>query len=157
MQNQSSPRLRRDFLRRQQSLGDDRPADRVLAHYVLERELSDRLRRASREARSLVYTEVYRALFTRLPDHPQRRPSRDGLARVDEQLRQIASQLQPQSVFLEIGCGDAALGFAAARQVHTAYGLDVTDALIDFSAAPPNFRFRRTGGIEIPLPTGEVD
>ena len=157
MQNQSWPPLRPDFRRRQHSLGDDRPADRVLAHYVLERGLSDRLRSASREDRSLVYTEVYRELFASLPDHPQRRPIQEGLARADAQLHQIARQLLQQSVFLEIGCGDAALGFAAARQVHTAYGLDVTDALIDFSKAPPNFRFLRTRGVEIPLPAEEVD
>jgi SAM-dependent methyltransferase len=36
-------------------------------------------------------------------------------------------------------------------------GLDVTDALIDFDAAPPNFRFVGTGGVEIPLRDGSVD
>ena len=42
----------------------------MIAHYRLERELSDRLRRASREARSRVYAEVYGELFASLPDHP---------------------------------------------------------------------------------------
>jgi SAM-dependent methyltransferase len=157
VQNPSPPRLRPDFLSRQQFFGDTRSADRVLAHYVLERELSNRLRRASREARSLVYTEVYRELYALLPDHPQRRPNPNGSARVDGQLYRIAGRLQPQSVFLEIGCGDAALGFAVARQVRTAYGVDVTDALIDFAAAPRNFRFLCTGGVEIPLPAEAVD
>ena len=157
MQNLTSPRLRPDFSRRQHVLGDDRPIDRVIAHYVLERELSDRLRRASRETRSLTYTEVYRELFSSLPDHPQRRPNPEGCARVDAQLRRIARHLQPQSVFLEIGCGDAALGFAAARLGPTVYGLDVTDALIDLAAVPPNFRFLRTRGVDIPLPAEEVD
>jgi SAM-dependent methyltransferase len=124
---------------------------------VLERELSDRLRSASRTARSLVYTEVYRELYASLPDHPQRCPNIERSARVDGQLRRIAGQLRPQSVFLEIGCGDAALGFAVAGQVRTAYGVDVTEALIDFGAAPPNFRFLLTGGVEIPLPAEAVD
>jgi len=66
-------------------------------------------------------------------------------------------RLQSDAIFLEIGCGDAALGFAAAEQVRTVYGLDVTDALIDFGAAPANFRFLRTGGVEIPLPANEID
>jgi SAM-dependent methyltransferase len=129
----------------------------VLAHYLLERKLSDRLRCASRDARSRVYTEVYGELFDALPDHPQRCAGCEGHARIGAQLRRIAGKLQPDFAFLEIGCGDAALGFAVARRVRTAYGLDVTDALIDFAAAPPNFRFLRTGGIEISLPPHEVD
>ena len=138
-------------------MGDDRSADRVLAHYVLERALSDRLRHASPDTRSLTYTEVYRELFTSLPDHPQRRARLEDSVRVDAQLRRVGKLLQPLSIFLEIGCGDATLGFAAARQVRRVYGLDVTDALIDFAAAPPNFEFLRTAGIEIPLRAEKVD
>jgi SAM-dependent methyltransferase len=157
VQNSSSPRFRPDFFKQQHFLRDDRAADRLVAHYVLERALSDRLRRASRAGRSLAYTEVYRELFTSLPDHPQRRVSPGGSVRVEAQLRRIDKLLRPLSVFLEIGCGDAALGFAAASQVHTVFGLDVTDALIDFASAPSNFGFLRTAGIEIPLPAGKVD
>jgi SAM-dependent methyltransferase len=157
MQNPSRLRLRPDFLRRQRALGDDRTADRVRAHYALERELSDRLRRASRTARSLVYSEVYRELFASLPDHPQHRSRAEDPVRVAAQLQRIAGKLRPGSAFLEIGCGDAALGCAAAGRVREAYGLDVTDALIDFAAAPSNFRFLRTSGVEIPLPAGEID
>jgi SAM-dependent methyltransferase len=128
-----------------------------VAHYVLERELSDRLRHAPPEARSTLYTEVYRELFASLPDHPQRRSHQDVVAQVGLQLRRIAGRLQPGCVFLELGCGDAALGFAVAGRVRTVYGLDVTDALIDFAGAPPNFRFLGTAGVEIPLPDAEVD
>jgi ubiquinone/menaquinone biosynthesis C-methylase UbiE len=139
------------------ALHDDRPAERILAHYILERQLSDQLRYAARENRSVTYTEVYQKLFTSLPDHPQRRLNSQHSARVDVQLRRIAAYLQPQSVFLELGCGDAALGFAAASQVSAVYGLDVTGALIDFAAAPPNFKFLRTNGTEIPLAAATVD
>jgi SAM-dependent methyltransferase len=151
------PSFRPDFRRQQRIFGDDRPASRVLAHYVLERELSDRLRAAAREARSEVYGEVYHALFAALPDHPQHRVHAARRKRADAELRRIAGRLPPCSVFLEIGCGDAALGFAVARQADRAYGLDVTDALIDFAAAPPNFGFLRTRGVDIPLPACAVD
>jgi SAM-dependent methyltransferase len=157
MQNTSRPRLRSDFARQQHSLGDTRPAERVMAHYILERKLSDRLRHTPRESRSRVYAEVYRELFTALPDHPQHRARPSGSADVSAQLHRLANKLQSQFVFLEIGCGDAALGFAAARRVQTVYGLDVTDTLINFAAAPPNFEFLHTGGTDIPLPDGKVD
>ena len=157
MQKSLSPRLRPDFHRRRNFLGDHRSVDRILTHYELERKLSDQLRSASRATRPRVYTEVYRELFASLPDHPQQRGKRTGSAHVDAQLLRVAKQFQSQSVFLEIGCGDAALAFAAASQLRTAYGLDVTDVLIDFAAAPSNFRFLPTGGIEIPLSAEEVD
>jgi ubiquinone/menaquinone biosynthesis C-methylase UbiE len=128
-----------------------------MAHYRLERALSDRLRQAPREARSRVYQEVYQELFAALPDHPQRLVRRDHSANIAARRRRLSQKLQPHSVFLEIGCGDAALVFAVAPGVRTAYGLDVTDALIDFAAAPPNFAFVRTAGIEIPLPAESVD
>lgn len=138
-------------------MGDDRPADRVVAHYRLERELSDRLRHAPREARSLVYSQVYSELFAALPDHPQRRMPGNARGRLAAMLREIAGKLRPQTVLLEIGCGNAALAIAAAGQVRMAYGLDVTDALIDFANAAPNFKFLRTGGVDIPLPAEAVD
>ena len=154
MQNPSSP-FRPDFERLQRALGDDRPADRVLAHYVLERELSAQLRSASRETRSLAYAEIYDKLFASLPDHPQRCTKSER--RIDAQLHRIAKQMEPRTIFLELGCGDAALGFVAARKVQKVYGLDVTDTLIDFGLAPRNFEFLLTTGIEIPLAAKKVD
>src|SRR4051794_11318244 len=128
VQEPASNPLRPDFLKRQRALRDDRSIDRVLAHYLLERKLSDRLRRSSGEARHSVYTDVYKELFALLPDHPQRMiPQR--AARVDSELCRITRRLPPESVFLEIGCGDAALAFGAAGRVRKAYGLDVTDSL----------------------------
>lgn len=153
----SPPALRPDFLRQQRLGGDRRPRERLIAHYELERKLSDRLRQASREERVALYPRLYNELFASLPDHPQNCRSSGLAERVDAQLRKIGGYLGPHSVFLEIGCGDAALAFAAARRIAKSYGLDVTDALIDFTAAPPNFAFLRTSGVTIPLPDGEVD
>lgn len=157
MQDLSCPRLRPDFRKRQRLLGDNRPADRLVAHYILERSLSDRLRRASAECRSLVYAQVYRDLFISVSDHLQHRGNHHRSSRVYWQLRQITRKLSSDAVFLEIGCGDAALVFAVSHNVCTAYGLDVTDELIDFEAAPPNFTFLPTAGVEIPLPSNSVD
>lgn len=157
MPTPSPPRFRPDFRRRQQFYRDARAADRVLAHFVLERELSDRLRCAPPGARSSVYRDVYGRLFATLPDHPQHRSSADAAARAHVQLRWIEADLCRDHIFLEIGCGDAAIAFAVAGGVGTAYGLDVTDALIDFAKAPKNFKFLPTGGVEISLPTDTVD
>jgi ubiquinone/menaquinone biosynthesis C-methylase UbiE len=138
-------------------LNDARAADRIIAHYVLERQLSDQLRCAPPENRSATYTEVYKRLFASLPDHPQQDPNPGHSARVDAQLREIKRHIAPGAIFLELGCGDAALGFAAAGKVSTVYGLDVTDALVDFASAPQNFRFLHSSGTNVPLPAATVD
>jgi SAM-dependent methyltransferase len=151
-------KLRPDFAKIQRRLSETRTPERLVAHYALERKLSDRLRRASREARRTVYTEVYSELVASLPDHPYHCASRaSAVERLDAQLKRIGSYLLPGSAFLEIGCGDAALAFAAAPRTSIAYAVDVTDALIDFANAPVNFRFLQTNGVEIPLATASID
>jgi SAM-dependent methyltransferase len=157
MQDSLRPSLRPDFRASQKQLGDFRTPERLSAHYVLERDLSDQLRGAARETRPQVYTKIYHELFTSLPDHPQRQGNPEARARVRAQLGRIKKHIRPHSAFLELGCGDAALGWAVAPYVSTAYGLDVTDALIDFGAGPKNFTFLHTKGIEIPLSDETVD
>ena len=54
-------------------IGSDivRSAENIRQHYIIERELADRLRHASREERRAgLYAAVYNELFRRVPDHP---------------------------------------------------------------------------------------
>lgn len=157
MQSVSEPPIRPDFASRQRQMADDRSPDRVLAHYRLERKLANRLRSATRGARLTLYAQIYKELFASLPDHPQRLRQHPDSCHVPAQMSKIRKEVHRKSVFLEIGCGDAALGFAVANSAHSVYGIDVTDALIDLRAAPPNFRFLRTDGIKIPLPDAAAD
>src|SRR4051794_18334548 len=95
MQNVLGPNLRPDFRARQNRSGDGRAPDRLVAHYILERALSDRLRDTAREARPMVYRKVYEELFTSLADHPQRRPDVAPSSRVATELARIKRHLQP--------------------------------------------------------------
>jgi SAM-dependent methyltransferase len=151
------PRLKPDYLAIQRQYGDTRSPERLIAHYELERRLSDRLRTASRSERPLVYAEVYSELFDSLPDHPQKTSGESASLRVADRMRLLNPLLKPGAAYLEIGCGSAALPFALAGLAGQVLGLDVTDTLIDFAAAPSNFRFVRTSGVEISLPDGSVD
>jgi SAM-dependent methyltransferase len=147
-----------NFARIHKFLKETRSPDRLLAHYTFERQLSDRLRRASREERRTLYTEVYSELLASLPDHPQNCAARSNTQeRVDAQMRTIVNHPDPGYVFLEVGCGSAALAFAIAPRVSIAYAMDVTDALVDFAKAPSNFHFVHTNGVEIPLDTASID
>lgn len=148
--------VRPDFLEIKRRRGDERRLERIRAHYLLERQLAARLRNAPKAQRARVYSQVYAELFASLPDHPQHAASTSG----EQRQRDIAYMnvtLGPQSTFLEIGCGDAAMSFAVAERVKQVVGLDVTDALIDFSSAPPNFAYLRTASTDIALADNSVD
>jgi ubiquinone/menaquinone biosynthesis C-methylase UbiE len=146
------------YERYQRQVGDKRKPDRLIAHYELERRLADRLRASSRHERRTLYTELYSELFASLPDHPQNiKTTRSQSARTANQVRLLHPMLTPDCVYLELGCGDAAVTFALAKLAATTIGVDVTDSLIDFSSAPPNFLFVRTSGVEISLTDNSVD
>jgi SAM-dependent methyltransferase len=150
------PTLRRDFeaLKRRQE--DDRSPERIRAHYQLERRLAERLREAPAHMRAKVYSDVYAELFETLPDHPQKAATPHvGRARREASL--LNGFLDEGTAYLELGCGDAVVCFEVAAGVSIAYGLDVTDVLIQHDRAPPNFQFVRTDGVNIPLPSDSLD
>ncbi|WP_134497810.1 class I SAM-dependent methyltransferase [Microvirga pakistanensis] len=150
--------LKPGYRKLQKRHGDTRSPERLVAHYELERQLADRLRRSTRSEREHLYTDVYSELFARLPDHPQNNYVADPQAkRIASKVRLLSAWLKPDDVFLEVGCGDAALSFALADRVAATIGMDVTDALVDFASAPENFRFLKTPGVEIALPDASVD
>lgn len=152
---EATPFVRADFDATRHAHGDGRSAERIRAHYLLERRLSDRLRRAPAGLRGQVYAEVYAELFRSLPDHPQK-AAVAHLGRSDRETALLRGRLPATGAFLELGCGDASVCFEVAGQVSRAYGLDVTDALVRHDRAPSNFQFLGTEGVKIPLPTQSV-
>lgn len=152
------PVLRPDYQKTRRQRGDDRPVDRIRAHYQLERRLAEHLLQASKRERAAVYSAVYAELFSTLADHPQHTTDRTGHGeQIHIELDILRSFLTPCARFLELGCGDARLSYAAAGAVQSAIGLDVTDVLIDYSQAPENFHFVRTIGTNIDLASDAVD
>lgn len=142
----------------QKMRGELRSPERLIAHYELERQLSDRLRHASRQDRTHLYTELYSELFAKLPDHPQNIWSPDPRdKRTARKVRLLRPLLTPNSVFLDVGCGDGALAMALSNHASAVIGLDVTDSLVDYASAPTNFRFVKTSGVDIALPDDSVD
>jgi SAM-dependent methyltransferase len=152
-----STKLRPDYVAIKRRRKDTRPPERLIAHYELERRLADRLRAARRDERSRLYTEVYSELFNGLPDHPQKTAAGPRTDRITKQVRLLKPLMRRGDVYLEIGCGDALLPFALSGFAREVLGLDVTDALVDFAAAPASFRFLKTDGVEIPLAENSVD
>src|SRR5580700_5291304 len=87
----------------------------VRRHYVIERELADRLRNSTRSERLHLYQELYDLLFQRVPDHPLVTPDLELRERVVASQLSFLRQLVPASaVFMEVGAGDCRLAIAMA-------------------------------------------
>jgi SAM-dependent methyltransferase len=157
-QDAINPKLRPDYEAIAKFRRDFRSGERLKVHYVLERRLAHRLANASQSERSRVYGEVYHELFESIKDHPQNTQDRvNDAIHVEGELPGLRPHLRSQDVYLEIGCGDAAVSYAVASIVATSIGLDVNDSLVDMTAAPKNFRFLKSDGIRIDLPDASVD
>lgn len=137
-----------------------RSLERLHAHYLVERELADRLRAASREERETLYGEVYDELFARVPDHPQLTATADPAARE----RRLAGQesivrrvLPKDATFLEIGAGDCALTVRVAPHVRRAIAVEVSADIAVPVGAPANVELLLTDGRTFPVDDGSVD
>ena len=143
-------------------LSPARSAERIRAHYVIERELADRLRDAPAGARLGLYQAVYDELFRRVPDHPQltARDDARGAARrrrsLEWQLALFRRSLEPRTVFMEIGAGDCALALRVARDVAQVYAVDVSPEIARVPVSS-NVKLILTDGIHIDVPAASVD
>lgn len=127
----------------------------LLFHYIVERDLAAQLRRAWAEERLGLYRTVYDELFRRIPDHPQHTRKADPIAQQEstrDQLAFLTRFLTPDTVYLEIGCGDAHLAMAVAPRVRQAYAVDVSELIACHVDRPENFTLLISDGITIDVP-----
>jgi SAM-dependent methyltransferase len=139
--------------------GESRSEERLRAHYAIERELADRLRRASKQERRVLYTTLYDELFRCVPDHPQLARKRDAKIQAETiQARMLLKRfLRPDSVYLEIGPGDCALAREIAAEVKRVYAVDVSEEIAGGSSLPANFELALSDGCTIPVPDGSIN
>jgi SAM-dependent methyltransferase len=137
-----------------------RSLERLRHHYEIERKLAARLQSAPRERRLNMLTGLYEELFREVPDHPRmvcKLTPEESRANVEAQMQFMRRFLRPHTTLLEIGPGDCAFSFAAARRVRHVYAVDV-DAVLSRNAEPPaNFRLFISDGVSVPVPAGSVD
>jgi len=140
----------------------ERTARQIRAHYLIERELADRLRNAPAESRLGLYKEVYDELFRLVPDHPQL-AARDRdeahakrMRTINWQLGWLKPFLRPQTHFLEVGAGDCALALRVARQVASVHAVDVSPEIARVPVTS-NVKLVLSDGISIDVPHGTID
>lgn len=146
------------FIRRKRD--ESRSPDRLLAHYLVERELADRVRRAAGwEERKAIFSTMYDDLFARVPDHPRLAARGADTRGREDQLRwnmaQLKPYLRPGQTVLEVGAGDCALSRRIAEAAEQVYAVDISDQAQ--GGLPGNVRLVITDGRTIDVPAGTVD
>jgi ubiquinone/menaquinone biosynthesis C-methylase UbiE len=129
-------------------------------HYLIEKELADKLRAASREERRSLYSSVYDELYQRVPHHTQlaRKSSpEESQADVALQMATIKPFLNKDGVFLEVGPGDCAVSLEVAKYVKQVYAVDVSTEITKNLASPPNFKLVLSDGSSIPVSSNTVN
>ena len=139
---------------------EERTPERLRAHYRVERELADRVRRApSWEERKPILATMYDDLFARVPDHPRLvSKGMDTKAREDQvrwNMAQLKPYLQPGATVLEVGAGDCALARELAKGARQVYAVDISNQAQ--GALPANVAVVITDGRSIDVPAGSVD
>lgn len=137
-----------------------RTPDQLRQHYVVERELADRLRNAPEESRGQLYAECYDELFRRVPDHPQLQRKADPAEQreaVDIRARLVTHLLPPEGVFLEVGPGDCSLAIRMCERAKDVYAVDVSAEITGRLSPPSNFHLLLSGGTDLPVPDNSVD
>lgn len=141
---------------------DGRSAAQVTNHYLVEKELAQKLRNtSSRAERTSFYRSMYDELFRRVPDHP-RLLIRDNEARsrrhVAISLAIVEPFLTPDAVVAEFAPGDCKLSREIARSVKRVYGIDISDQREANHDGPDNFSLVVYDGYETAeIATGSVD
>ena len=129
-------------------------------HYLVEKELADRLRKASKEERRELYPKVYDELFQRVPFHRMRAEDPDASSRlrgVEKNFRLLSRYIHKDSTFLEIGPGRCQLSLMMAAQVKKVYAVDVSAEIASRENMPGNFELIISDGSSIPVPPESVD
>src|SRR5690349_11410064 len=106
-----------------------RTVEQLRHHYEVEKELADRLRRASGAERLKLYSQVYNELFQRVPDHSQltrKKTPEQQREMVNDQMDLLRKFITRETVYLEIGAGDCAVTVAAAGLAKRAIAIDVS-------------------------------
>lgn len=136
--------------------GEKRSAERLAAHFDIERALADRLRFAAPDQRAGLYPEVYDALFEAIADHPQRTRT-DGQGDVERQLSLLKRLVPAGARFAEIGAGDARVSLGFASHCRTVTAIDVSDAVLASGTKPEGFAFVKIDGIHLPFEADSFD
>lgn len=142
-----------------QELPPDRTYEQIKNHFEVERALAEKLKRANRQERKVIYQTMYDELFEKVPDHSRltRRNSEQMTLEANRnKLSLIRDFIDEETVFVEIAPGDCRFCREMARHVRRVYGIDISDQSGDVDL-PENFELIVYDGYDLEFERDSVD
>lgn len=124
-------------------LPPNRNYDQVKNHYLVEKAIAEKLKRANRQERKYIYATMYDDLFSKVPDHPRltRRESDQLTLNANRSKFSIVqSFLNKSATFVEFAPGDCRFSIEVAKHVKFVYGVDISDQHRTNDNFPENFK-----------------
>jgi len=148
----------RDPLRSMPITSERRSLEQLKQHYEIEKELAGRLRQASRQERTRLYSLVYDELYRKVPYLVRGKPTEQQEADLKVQERLLEGFLKDETAFLEIGPGNCTLSFSLARRVAQVFAVDVSEEMTrQQEKVPANFELILSDGTSIALLPESID
>ncbi len=124
-------------------VSSSRGFEQIRNHYLVEKDIAERLKKADREERKLIYATMYDELFTKVPDHPRltRRKSAQLTSGANKaKLSLVGRFLNKTDVLVEFAPGDCRFAFLVTEHVERVIGVDISDQRDPTDDVPSNFR-----------------
>jgi SAM-dependent methyltransferase len=140
--------------------GESRTSEQLREHFEIEKELADKLRTASREDRTRLYTSLNDELVQRvshLPLTTEKASVELTAANVSTKMKFLERFLSPDCTFLEIGPGDCSLSLEVAKRVKQVFAIDVCNEITSGLKPPHNFQLIISDGCSVPVPANSVN
>ncbi len=138
---------------------EDENFELIKKHYLIERNLADKLKNADKNERKVLYKDIYNELYNKIPYHSQLvRKDQIKLkkAHIKDQIKLLNSFLDRDTNFLEIGPGDCSLSFEVSKYVNKVFAIDVSDVITKNKSIPHNFRLLLTDGSSVNIPENTI-
>jgi SAM-dependent methyltransferase len=143
------------------SIPENRSYESVLRHYVVEKEIAERIKSADREQRRKIYSTMYQELFLKVPDHPRltRRDSKEQSQKSYKiKSRLLGKHVGKSKSLAEFAAGDCLFCIEISKKFQYVYAIDISDQRHTNFFAPENFELIIYDGYSLPdISDGGID
>lgn len=130
------------YIKLKRSLPKNRTYEQVKNHYLVEKEIAERIKNAPPKARKRIYATMYDELFTKVPDHPRLTVRDDPeltLHSNNSKFAQLRGLINRSTMFAEFAPSDCKFSIAVCKYVKHVYGIDISDQKNPEDKTPANF------------------
>lgn len=141
-------------------LTDSRTFEQIRNHYEVEKTIAERLKKATREERKVIYQNMYDELFEKVPNHPRlsKRENSEMTAIANKTIFKLVSKFIDKSkIFVEFAPGDCRFAMFMCNYVEIVYGVDISDQKGEVEDIPTNFNLVVYDGYSLDLQGNYAD